>query len=621
MKLAQAHHTFGQVEMREKGEQLFKLLRLKRLHEVREQERRLAVEKCQHYRDKIDTHKKAKQDVAREDKKKLLGQTHDDLVCSWQLSLVGNGNAQRSAKENWVETVTRINDRSTKAADKMACSLLRQKHALQQVESARLEKELVEVERARRISIRREQIASDREDAKAASEARRAREEAAEHQAQLAALHSADQPGVANQSVTGQDPKAPVVVQARIMKHGSTKADVAVISNKAHVEENAVVKRLFKRCIDELRNKNKALARARVARKSTTVVQNLEFLEAELGLLLAYDRSPQRLYRVKNASTVPPPHAEAPVVVQSFEKAFLSDHLEKENLSETISVDSYVETDDSEDDIPTEPLRKSREIALRASNSVMIAEAETSELKKREKVVPIRDRVLVKAAVSMKTATAQVPVNKEEPPAIVVSIPVPAGAGDGAHLASSSAWHYTPLWEKVTGVETGFGIEDNVISRLEASGAGDMPDSDESSRDFEPHRTTRISFDALQTSMQSIPGSVPSQADELNDSIESLGQDSSALQQKVDYEVMAETASEASPCSSRDDVEITRGSSVWSPMRNHVQISPLRQSLKEHSNFISPAELRVSISSHSFCEEVSSVISLFSPRAPWYNQN
>lgn len=583
--------AFGQQEMREKGEQIFRQMRLKRLQEVREQERRISLDKCQQYRGRINEHKRGKQEAVKEGKRKILMQAHDDLVYTWQQSVVDNGSAQRDAKENWVETVNRINDRYSQAAEKVAMSLQRQRQALELIEATKLEKERTDADRVRRILIRRELIASDREDAKAACEARKAKDEAAERQAMLVlqsqGAHVHDKPVADKGSV----------VQARVMKHGAIKADVSVISNRASVEENVVVKRLFKRCIDELRNKNKALARARVARKSTAVVQNVEFLEAELGLLLAYDRSPQRTFRIKNVSSVPP-NEEGPVIVQFFEKVFLSEG--RESVAETVSVGSYdEETDESDDDAPQEPLRKSRELALRESNIALIAKAEIREQKRRDKAQPIRERVVIKAtAAAKKNAPSHLSDSKEDlaPRVLTVSIPVPSGAADGVYVASASSWHPTPVWDKVAGVETGYGLGDSIssASALQAGAGVFFLDEEEIAEDLELRRTS----DAIPYARQG----------ELDDSLDSLGLQSSALQLELD-DIVAVSVPGSSPGSRRDDVEITRGSTSLSPVRDYVRNSPMRMSLKDHSLSMSAAELHVSISSASNYEgEVSSKI-------------
>lgn len=589
--------------MREKGEQIFKQMRLKRLQEVREQEKRISMEKCQQYRGRMKEHKRGKREAAKDGKRRTLLQAHDDLVCSWQQSVVDNGSAQRDAKENWVKTVTRINDSSSQAAEKVSASLQRQRQALEYIEASRLDKERTDGERARRMLIRRELIASDREDAKAACEARKAKDEAAERQAVLVlqsrGVQMLDQPDAADKGS---------VVQARVMKHGATKADVSIISNKASVEENVVVKRLFKRCIDELRNKNMALARARVARKSTAVVQSVEFLETELGLLLAYDRSPQRTYRIKNVSSVPS-NEEGPAIVQSFEKVFLADHLEgcRESVTETVSVGSFAEeTDESEDEAPHEPLRKSRELALRESNSAVIAKAETLEHKRREKKAqPIRERVAIKADVaSKKTAPPHVLKSSEDlsPRPLTVSIPMHSGS-DGVHVASAYSWHPTPVWDKVAGFEIGYGLEDSIgsASVLEAATEGFVLDEEEEIDDeLELRRASHVNPFVRQAFMHSSLNNKVQQV-ELDDSLDSLGLQSSALQQDL-----SASAPGSSSESRRDDVEITRGSSSLSPMRDYVRNSPMRLSLKDHSLSVSAAELHLSISSGSnFETEVS----------------
>ena len=565
-----------------------------RLREVREQERLLSAQKCVQYRDKLNDHKLVKRDNAVAAKKKSMEQAHNALLYSWQKSLVDSGNAQREARESARETVVRLRDGKSGAVEKRAKSMERQRSALEQIEAVKENKLVEAAERAKRILIRHELIISDREDAKAKAEARKARQEAEERRA-LSSLNANGEPEVVEQPVADRgsvaaQQKPVVVVQARVVRE-TTRSDMKAVSNRAVEEENVVVKRLFKRCVDELRNKTKALARARMARKTTTVVQNVEFLETEFGALLALDRHPQRQYRIKSSATLPPAE-EGPVIVQTFEKVFLSDPAKDDDDKKPGANDGDDESEpDEEDDedeeveevewddetlYPRPPLRRPRESA---ESLAAVATAAASALappqpQKRDKsAAPVKERKLVKSVQSKKPIVSS---SEEQQPAgsaeetdlaaatVRVTIPAPAHASADGLEAASASWLPTPKWETVAGATAGYGLRDSA-SVAEGGGAFFLDEEDEELASVAP------------TASPSGPA--------LNDSIESLG-------------LAGGGGESADDLLGYDDVEVTRGSSAFSPMRTIRQYtSPARLSLKEHSGLLSVPQLHVSISS------------------------
>lgn len=644
MPLTILQYAIGPLELREQGEKFFRQMRLKRLQEVREQERLISMERCMQYREKIDSHKLAKREAEVAAKKQELLKSHNALVYTWQKSLSDAGSAQREAKENSIDTVNRLRNMQRAEREKKAKSVLREREALQEIKVVKVQKEVVQAEKAQRNSIRRELIASDREDAKAKAEVRKATLEAKRRAAEAKAAETdepeiVDQP-LADKGTVSQQQKSAVVVQARVVRE-TTRADKFVVSNKAAVEENLVVKRMFKRCIDELRNKNKAMLRARAARKSTTVVQNVEFLEAEFATILGLDRSPNRQYRVKNASSIPATD-EGPAIVQTFEKVFLSDNAARESIEKLLEDDedegeSEEEEEDLDESMPRPPPRPTREsVAERESTEAMkaaIAAAKASELaekKKREKSVPLRERVVVKAA-GKKGAKSQQKATGQEPSAeddqqegnvaaapvlatttVTVTVPAPTSAsGEGLGAPPSYSWVPTPVWQKVSSSSKGYGLEESIASGEFPRGGEYFVDDDEeeiASVDVDYfRRATHVIPDVAQASMRS---SIASSGQiDLGDSVELLGVTDAAVNPfpySAREDTLEDILSGGAYSGDDDDVELTRGSSSFSPMRSVRHVSPARMSLKDHSEVLSVPQLRVSISSASD-DEVSAV--------------
>ena len=588
------------------------------------------------YREKIDSHKLAKREAEVATKKQELLKSHNALVYTWQKSLSDAGSAQREAKENSIDTVNRLRNMQRTEREKKAKSVLREREALQEIKVINVRKEEVQSEKAQRNSIRRELIASDREDAKAKAEVRKATLEAKRRAAEAKAAETdepevVDQP-LADKGTVSQQQKSAIVVQARVVRE-TTRSDKFVVSNKAAVEENLVVKRMFKRCIDELRNKNKAMLRARAARKSTTVVQNVEFLEAEFATILGLDRSPNRQYRVKNASSIPAAN-EGPVIAQTFEKVFLSDNAARESMEKLLEDDedeaeSEEEEEDLDESMPRPPPRPTREsVAERESTEAMkaaIAAAKASELaekKKREKSVPLRERVVVKA-VGKKGGKSQQKALGQEPSAddeqegpnfttanatVTVTVPAPTSAsGEGIGAPPSYSWVPTPVWQRVSSTNKGYGLEESIASGEFPRGGeyfvDDVDDDDEEIASIDVdyfRRATHVIPDVAQASMRS---SIASSGQiDLGDSVELLGVTDAAVipsPYSAREDTLEDILSGGAYSGEDDDVELTRGSSSFSPMRSVRHVSPARMSLKDHSEVLSVPQLRVSISSAS----------------------
>ena len=338
----------GHIERQEFLQLVSKEQRLRRLKEVRLQEKSIATDRCLLYREKISEQKQQRKNGKIDEKTNHLKQAHDSLAVNWQASLLDTGMAHRTAKKsssfNFIQSklVESNNMKRNLAAETREKEASKKLLEIMQESNATLE------ERNRLLEIRRELSASNREDAKATAEARKiVRVQQLQRKAEAASQYNGpvvvrEQPK-AEQSALSVLDRGVINIQARILRHGSdVSRDKSAVLSIAEAEDNKAIRKLFSRALEELKNKIKSKQRVRNATKSSIAVQNVETLESVLIALQISDRSGTRIDRVKNSFSVIP-NSEKPVIAQAFEKAFLSTQKGKENL-ENMQSDSSTST-------------------------------------------------------------------------------------------------------------------------------------------------------------------------------------------------------------------------------------------------------------------------------------
>ena len=337
-------YAFGFIERKTNGEEIMRKLRLERLQEVRMQDQLLTRQRARSYRDIIDEKKRAKKSMLRAQKMSSMKSLHDQLAKQWRKSLVDTGEAQRASKLAALNTVRREEEASKEVARTKKVESVRRKQAFQKVHEVVAQKQKIEVDKVERRQAVVELQASNREDARRAQEARAIRVRMRTQSP--SALAKETGPLIIKQGPAGQSSSSirmqqsgPQEVKAAVMKHGATMADVSVVKNSAAKEESVCFKKVFSMVVQEMKNRTKAKARARVAVKTTALTKNQDTLENELQLLHTLDRSGSRLTRVKTTSAVPP-NEEAPAVTQAFENAFLARQKAEMDVLDIITNDS-----------------------------------------------------------------------------------------------------------------------------------------------------------------------------------------------------------------------------------------------------------------------------------------
>ncbi len=320
--------------------------RIQRLKDVRDQEKLLVKERNDQYRAFIDARKDERRRKMKDAKILLMKATHDDLANKWRMSLINNGSAHRHAITEAVETVNRFEVQKKSLAEKKVESQQRGEEAQQKTKAAlRARRAAMEQQALRREAVRQLE-ASNREEARHAAEVREARARAAAARAfaeEEENFLSAPPSTAASSSAAAGAPGgvamgAMPTVRAKVLKYGSTRADVTQVRNAVAIEEGEALKRRFNRVLKEMVNKIRAKQRARAAQQSDKMAAKVDVLDHELQIMQVMDRSGPRMDRVKSAAQVEPLE-ESPAVAQAFENIFLGGD---EEQADNVSSDSEI---------------------------------------------------------------------------------------------------------------------------------------------------------------------------------------------------------------------------------------------------------------------------------------
>ena len=311
----------------------FKEARLLRLQQVRQQEKLLSLDRCDAYRKVIENRTQLKTDFIKSalisDKKKL----HDKLTRAWQGSLVDTGYGHRTALE--ITSGNNVRKRTVKAADierkliagrRGRAAVVERSHKLAAQKSHAVE--LVE-----RASLRIAAMASDREDARAAAEAKSAEHSRnttwKAHKAHVSA-HSNRSSNVANmtqQSAVRIQDRGFVAKDTNIIRYGKVGIHETSSTNCARAEaRNALVKQ-WGMVMKEMRHRNAITTRALIAHKTLRSTNQMEVFRSELSLLTLADKSLCRSAKSRNVASVIAASDKkevVPTAARAFEREFLS---------------------------------------------------------------------------------------------------------------------------------------------------------------------------------------------------------------------------------------------------------------------------------------------------------
>ncbi|RYG65819.1 hypothetical protein EON64_11125, partial [archaeon] len=304
----------GAVELREQLKDLAHKSRVERIKEVRLQERRIAHERCQQFRDKVQEHKQMKVQKIKNQKMQELEKEHCRKFIELESALVHTGEAHRAARLKVTESITEQQKRIKAMETRRTQAAARMKDALKKIRDHRALQDLEEHERDKLIDIKADLRLLEREDARAYQE----------HLEALRQIQSQSNPETNDFSLIPRSAERvhhrfPHKVYARVLHHTPTSPDT-IINDAAHQEE-ITSKVKWAQIMEEMTRKQRVKERAREALLTTVKLKSARGLVDDLLLLEQIDKLPSRLHRVKEASMVQ--CEENREAMKGFEKTFM----------------------------------------------------------------------------------------------------------------------------------------------------------------------------------------------------------------------------------------------------------------------------------------------------------
>ena len=316
----------GQLEQQHRLADDVRKLRIERLRQVREQEKAIANGHASEYKEFIGKRKRAREEILRD---KLLREERTlqrNLAEQWQRSLVDTGDAHRTAMLH-KKNRSYSDNKNTVNAQRMATVEQRGKVALEQYRNVREANNKATTEGAKqRLNKVREMGASDREDARAAAEAKAAGIIARSLiAAQNSSMSTGEglvrvQRGSVQQGALRVQERGVVTlpVQAVIQRHTDENEHGSFsMFNDVGVAEEQTMKKRFGLVLRELQHRKVSTARARVAQKALRQNNNhnngssssrtaagicwADAFESDLALLSSVDNAAARAMKRRNA--------------------------------------------------------------------------------------------------------------------------------------------------------------------------------------------------------------------------------------------------------------------------------------------------------------------------------
>ncbi len=323
-----AKHFPGHIEIQEDLSSIAKQLRLKRIQEVRRNEKLISRKRCQDYRQKIDERKEMKETQQKQIKLQAKMQEREVLVSKWQNTMIEAGQAHRYAKHELVEQEDHRQKKMIKTQVTEQNILQRHHEAVKIIKHQQVERDKKEDFAHYLKHLRDEERQSTREDAHQFGEqiaiqtAKKKLMDEEQARKNLTNIKYMLPHEKIVQSAEHVDQRFPVHVEARIIKHGVLPND-GVIFNAASTQERQTTQENWSAVMTEMKQKNAVKVRAVKAREVQKKAKGIAFLEEELKILAAVDRSGSRLHRVKETQQVKEDQ-ENKVIRDSFEKIFMA---------------------------------------------------------------------------------------------------------------------------------------------------------------------------------------------------------------------------------------------------------------------------------------------------------
>jgi hypothetical protein len=300
----------GRIERESILQNDFNQARLKRLQQVRQQEKALSTDRCDAYRNLIVRRKEVKtKDVKRElirGRKSL----HDEFVNARQQSLIDTGCAHRRASDlsasNAIDKIDAellrvLKEDETTQREKVAMSA----NYLEQTAKRELAAALV-----KRNNLRRCAIASDREDARATAEAkaaitaRRLDDQRQTSSESMLLRRQNDRINLARQGGLRIQDRRAISLNTSVVRHGAADSDQRAVINSATMQERYTMTRRWSYVMKELIHRKSSASRAHETHMNQKALQKLGQLEAELAALSLADKAASRANLARDTKAV-----------------------------------------------------------------------------------------------------------------------------------------------------------------------------------------------------------------------------------------------------------------------------------------------------------------------------
>jgi hypothetical protein len=300
----------GKLEQRSQSMKDYEGARLRRLQEVRLQEKLMSSSRCDEYRKFIRFRKKKKTEVVKEGLINEKRDHHDELAVARQSSLVDTGCAHRTACEissnaviNSIRQKLLVNKTRSNANERGRIATIEGNYKL-------LVRQNLAAHHISKINLRQSALASDREDARKTAETRAAKLMRESAEEKLRSSESAMNHKLLNmKKVTPQgsnriQDRGTVLSNVSIIRYKRSNGEDMLLQNNFAAEERSALNRRWTAVMKEMVHRKCSASRARVARNSLVAAHKVERIEAELSLLAAADKASCRMNVARSAAAV-----------------------------------------------------------------------------------------------------------------------------------------------------------------------------------------------------------------------------------------------------------------------------------------------------------------------------
>ena len=292
-------------------DQINRAIRIERLKQVREQERRISQQRRKSYSGSIVEEKEHRENSSRVSNRKNVMALRNKLSQTFKTALLHTGDGHHVAVDSVHQLVGRIKMEEERALLQNRAAASRGPLAAQKL--AKFREINIHSKQKERLRVLRTKISYSREergDARAEYESQIAKLEAqaraAAYQREILATKPqlAEQGKIDNYS-TSIYQRGPTVVHAKVIRHNTKAGDVRDIQRHVAEEASSAARKLFKAVLRQLTSDSKAVKRAKEARLVSETKRLTRTFEDDLTVLQNLDRQGIRATRVKNVDTIP----------------------------------------------------------------------------------------------------------------------------------------------------------------------------------------------------------------------------------------------------------------------------------------------------------------------------